>query len=821
MKHSLTYFCACLCLVLAFLSGASVAAQTNAPGDKATQTTNIDVLVKDLPALVRAKRQKDLLTIISLDKPFGFSTTETGALANQLNPCETGTAISIGQTLSGQLTSADCQLSDGSFVDFYVFSGSQGQQVTVSMNSAQFDTYLGLSDESGAFTREDDNGGGGTNSRIVATLPATGLYAILANSLYANQFGNYSLSLSGGTTSCTYSLSPSSATVNTTGGNYSFTVNTQPGCQWAAAANTEFVSTSSAGTGSGTVFYSVQANNTGATRSGTITVNGQMFTITQLFECVYSLSPTSATVAASGGTYSFNVNAAPGCTWSASVQGTFITANSQGSGGGAVSYIIAANNTGTARTGYIVVRGQTFTVTQPPVVCTYSISPSSANFSSEAASGSIAVTTQPGCGWSGVLEGGNLNFIHIQNNGTGSGTLNYLITVNNGANRTSRINVMGEIHTVSQVGRNCTYALSPGFLEVDRLEHAGAIQIDTQPGCTWTATTNNSFVQLQNTEGGGAGAINYQISANNSFSYRNGSITIRGRDFMRVSIRQSGFPRSVPFDFDGDRKSDIGVYRPSTGVWWLNNSRNNDLSVTNFGLPEDIPVPADYDGDRDTDITIFRPSESAWYRLNTSDNTFTVTHFGQPGDIPVPGDYNGYTQTQYAVYRPSDGTWYRYISPTMPMHATQWGLPEDIPQVGDFDNDHKTDFAVFRPSVGVWFILRSSDLNARIVQFGLTGDKPAVGDFDGDGKTDICVYRPSDGVWYRLNSSNNEFVAQQFGIGEDIPVPADYDGDNKADIAVFRPSTGAWWSFRSATGQAELQQFGLTGDMPTSAAIRR
>jgi hypothetical protein len=79
---------------------------------------------------------------------------------------------------------------------------------------------------------------------------------------------------------CTYSISPTSGSSGSAGGSGSFTVTTTSGCAWSAVSNASWLTTSSSGTGSGTAFYSVAANS-GAARSGTITVGGQTFTMSQ------------------------------------------------------------------------------------------------------------------------------------------------------------------------------------------------------------------------------------------------------------------------------------------------------------------------------------------------------------------------------------------------------------------------------------------------------------------------------------------------------------------------------------------------------------
>ncbi len=54
-----------------------------------------------------------------------------------------------------------------------------------------------------------------------------------------------------------------------------------------------------------------------------------------------------------------------------------------------------------------------------------------------------------------------------------------------------------------------------------------------------------------------------------------------------------------------------------------------------FGISEDIPVAGNYDGDNKTDIAVFRPSTGVWYILRSTDGGFQATHFGLTGDVPT------------------------------------------------------------------------------------------------------------------------------------------------------------------------------------------
>lgn len=264
------------------------------------------------------------------------------------------------------------------------------------------------------------------------------------------------------------------------------------------------------------------------------------------------------------------------------------------------------------------------------------------------------------------------------------------------------------------------------------------------------------------------------------------------------------------FDFDGDNRSDVGVFRPSNAVWYLNNSTQG-FGAAQFGLPTDRIAPAKFDGDRKTDLAVYR--DGTWYVYNSGGWTMVV-RFGLPEDIPVAADYDGDGYAEMAVYRPSNGVWYMWNWVYQRFSAIQFGLSGDKPVPADYDGDGKTDAAVYRPSEGIWYLLQSANGFAA-ARFGLAGDKPVTGDYDGDGRADIAVYRPSDGIWYLLQSTGG-FAAARWGISTDIPTPADYDGDGKTDLAVYRPSEGVWYLLHSSNGAYTPVRFGLDGDIPVS-----
>ncbi len=276
-------------------------------------------------------------------------------------------------------------------------------------------------------------------------------------------------------------------------------------------------------------------------------------------------------------------------------------------------------------------------------------------------------------------------------------------------------------------------------------------------------------------------------------------------------------PDNPRADFDGDGKTDLSVFRPSEGNWYLQRSTAG-FGVINWGNATDTTIPADYDGDGKADTAVFRPSADPavndFYVLNSTAFTFTGTAWGVPGDIPVQGDYDGDGKDDRVVFRPSTGVWYILNSGNGSNTIEPFGLATDIPLSIDNDGNGRNNLAVYRPSNNTWYIAKPSGTpatNFDAFPFGLAGDRQVQADYDGDGKDDVAVFRPSNGTWYIRRSTNGNTDIVPFGATGDVPVPGDYDGDGKDDVAVYR--AGTWYVNRSTAGLL-TQAFGLGSDIP-------
>ena len=168
---------------------------------------------------------------------------------------------------------------------------------------------------------------------------------------------------------CAFYVSPVSAGAPGAGGPGSITISARANCGWTAVSNDVWITinSGSAGTGNGTVTYTVTPNLIASPRTGSITVAGQTFTIVQAAAgCLYSIAGSPAQGTAIGGTGSFVLTSVPGCTWTASSSASWLTITSAtaGSGGTTVNYSYPANSALTIRTATITIMGAPYTLIQ-------------------------------------------------------------------------------------------------------------------------------------------------------------------------------------------------------------------------------------------------------------------------------------------------------------------------------------------------------------------------------------------------------------------------------------------------------------------------
>jgi all-beta uncharacterized protein/BACON domain-containing protein len=251
---------------------------------------------------------------------------------------------------------------------------------------------------------------------------------------------------------CTFGINPDSHSVASTGGSSAVAVATVPECAWTATSSASWITitSGSSGTGNGTVQFGV-APTTGPARSGTLTIAGRTFAVSQSSGCSFSINPASQNLPYFGGPGSVAVNTSAGCTWAAtsSISWVRLTAGQSGTGPGSVAFTADETPSSLPRSGTVSIAGQTFTVTQEGGPCTFVVSPPSAAIGAAGGSGSFEVNTKDACPWTAASNDAWLR-VTAGGNGAGDGTVGFSADPNPGPARTGTIVVGGKPFTASQ-----------------------------------------------------------------------------------------------------------------------------------------------------------------------------------------------------------------------------------------------------------------------------------------------------------------------------------------------------------------------------------
>ena len=266
----------------------------------------------------------------------------------------------------------------------------------------------------------------------------------------------------------------------------------------------------------------------------------------------------------------------------------------------------------------------------------------------------------------------------------------------------------------------------------------------------------------------------------------------------------------------------IGIFRPSTGQWFLDRNGNGilddctiDICVPRYGQEGMLPVVGDWVVKGKSNIGTFDPTTGAWHLDHGSftwdtcetDSATCISSFGQTGDLPVVKESKNSDQVTIGIYRPQSstntdggrGTKQRFTN-----KPSRWEFDAN----GDANLGSCTTDSCF--------------------DFGVSGDLPVVGDWNGAGADKIGVFRPSLGQWFldlngngKWDGSPSDTILGPFGSLGDLPVVGDWDGTGKAKIGVFRPDTGQWFFDLNGNGKLDnctvdtcLGPFGQPGDLP-------
>jgi subtilisin-like proprotein convertase family protein len=459
-------------------------------------------------------------------------------------------------------------------------------------------------------------------------------------------------------------------------------------------------------------------------------------------------------------------------------------------------------------------------LTTSATACNFTINPSTQTFATTGGNGTFSINMPSNCSWAVASRS---DFLTINSNlsGNGNGTIDFSVPQNFGGARSGSIVVSNGVTTRTfqvQQPSGCPVSISQTAVNFTASGGTGSVSVAAGGVCSYLATNSASWIQITSPTQSGNGSVTFNVSSNPTSNSRSANVFVGGQSF---SVNQAG-SAGRRFDFDGDGKADLSIFRPSTAIWWrLNSGLAGSFSATQFGIAADKLTPADYDGDRKTDISVYR--NGIWYAILSQTNTLRVDSWGLATDIPVPHDYDGDGKADVAVYRGSEGTWYVSRSSNGAFQVAVYGLSTDKPVPADYDGDGKADFALFRTgavgSEARWLVLNSGNSSSTSTQFGVSGDIAVPADYDGDGRDNFAIFRPSTGFWYTSLNPATNYGGVQFGMMGDIPVPADYDGDSKADVSIFRQ--GIWYRIDSSNQAFRSNSWGSANDLAIPGSFNR
>jgi tripartite motif-containing protein 71 len=256
-------------------------------------------------------------------------------------------------------------------------------------------------------------------------------------------------------------------------------------------------------------------------------------------------------------------------------------------------------------------------------------------------------------------------------------------------------------------------------------------------------------------------------------------------------------------------KSDtVGVYRISNQTFYLRpaNSAGAPHITASVASADaaDLPLTGDWNGDGIDTPGLFRPSTGVfylwdrWSNLSIASADYQIT-FGTNGDKPISGDWDGDGKDGIAVFRPSTNTHYlkNQLISGAPDYSIALASASDLGVVGDWNLDGVTSVGAFRTS-DASFHVSNSNVNGVVSEvasypLGFNGALPITGDWTHSGYSALGVFDPANSVFILKNNLDGSAADTTFFFGGDALFRNGFESPGPANSDVL-PLSGNWGS---------------------------
>ena len=358
-----------------------------------------------------------------------------------------------------------------------------------------------------------------------------------------------------------------SADFETAGGTGSVTVNAPSGKTWHAKSNVDWITVqSSSGTGTRSLSFTVSRYDEVSTRSGTLTIADNTFTVHQTGRRM-QLTSYSATSDYFAETIKIRVNALASTEWSVSVNADWLTVSDAGNGrgGDVVQITLSENQSYNARNGVVTIGTEQFAVRQlGRTALVFKINPTEVStFSMDGASGErIAVSATPDLGWTATTSADWIELYSGYKSGSGSGNVVYKVKPNPTLYpRSGTITVTAADSAVAVKRLEISQEAAVASLTGDSYEFEAAgesftVGVNTGSIVGWNVRNSIEWLTVSGLSMVGPADITLTAAANTSVQPRSGVITIADHEFR---VTQKGRGVSLGYDetrvFDTDGKT--------------------------------------------------------------------------------------------------------------------------------------------------------------------------------------------------------------------------------------------------------------------------